>query len=95
MPEDSMRFYIPVFEWIEEYNKSPNKSTHLNCDLEYFNSTSAKMIYQVFNELEKITETGSDVNITWHYSSGDVLIEEKGLEYKSILNIPFDLLEQK
>lgn len=94
MPEDSMRFYIPIFDWIEEYIKSPNKSTHLICDLEYFNSTSAKMIYQVFNELEKIKEKGSNVNITWYYNSGDILIEEKGIEYQSILNIPFELVEK-
>ena len=95
MPEDSMRFYIPIFKWIEDYVESPNKSTHLICDLEYFNSTSAKMIYQVFNELEKITETDNNVNITWYYNSGDILIEEKGIEYKSILNIPFELVEKK
>lgn len=94
MPENSMNFYVPIFEWIEEYIKHPNKSTHLICDLEYFNSTSAKMIYQVFLELEKIKETGNNINITWYYTSGDVLIEEKGLEYKAILNIPFDLVKK-
>ena len=95
LPEDSTNFFAPVFEWIEEYIKSPNKSTHLVCNLEYFNSSSAKMIYQVFIELGKIIETGNDVKITWHYESGDILIEEKGLEYQGILDIPFELIENK
>ena len=95
LPEDSIRFFAPIFEWIEEYVKSPNESTLLICNLEYFNSSSAKMIYQVFIELGKIKETGNNVKIIWHYESGDVLIEEKGLEYQGILDIPFELIENK
>ena len=95
LPEDSISFFTPIFEWIEKYVKSPNKSTHLICNLEYFNSSSAKMIYQVFIELGKIKETGNNVKITWQYESGDVLIEEKGLEYQGILDIPFELIENK
>lgn len=95
LPENSINFFTPIFEWIEEYVKSPNESTLLICNLEYFNSSSAKMIYQVFIELGKIKETGNNVKIIWHYESGDVLIEEKGLEYQGILDIPFELIENK
>ena len=95
LPENSINFFTPIFEWIEEYVKTPNESTLLICNLEYFNSSSAKMIYQVFIELGKIKETGNNVKIIWHYESGDVLIEEKGLEYQGILDIPFELIENK
>ncbi len=91
LPEDATKFFFPIFDWIEKYIQSPNKNTHLICNLEYFNSSSAKMIYQIFLELEKIKETGNNVKITWHYESGDNLIEEKGIEYQSILEIPFEL----
>ncbi len=91
LPEDATKFFFPIFDWIEKYIQSPNKNTHFICNLEYFNSSSAKMIYQVFLELEKIKETGNNVKITWYYESGDNLIEEKGIEYQSILEIPFEL----
>jgi hypothetical protein len=93
LPEDATKFFFPIFDWIEKYIQSPNKTTHLICNLEYFNSASAKMLYQIFIELEKIKETDNNVKITWHYESGDNLIEEKGIEYKSILEIPFELKE--
>lgn len=93
MPEDSTHFFMPVFDWIEEYIKNPNPETHLICNFEYFNSSSAKMIYQIFIELEKIKETDNLIRITWNYESGDKLIEEKGLEYQSILEIPFEIKE--
>ncbi len=95
LPENSAQFFNPIFDWIEEYLKSPNNSTHLICNLEYFNSSSAKMIYQLFVEIEKIKEAGKEIRISWYYESEDKLIEEKGLEYKSILSIPFEMIAKK
>lgn len=93
LPEDTSKFFDPILDWIEEYVKSPNKNTVLKCQLEYFNSSSAKMLYQIFIELEKIKESKHDVKVIWYYEPGDSLIEEKGLEYQSILDLPFEMLE--
>ncbi len=95
LPEDSFKFFEPVFDWINEYAKDPNDSSHIVCKLEYFNSSSAKMLYELFFEFEQISETGKQVKVTWYYEPGDKLIEEKGLEYKSLLEIPFELKELK
>ncbi|MBU8893370.1 MAG: DUF1987 domain-containing protein [Bacteroidales bacterium] len=95
LPEDTTKFFSPLFEWISEYIKSPNKSTHLICKLEYFNSSSAKMFYEVFLEFQKIAKTGNEIKISWYFEPGDKLIEEKGLEFQSILDIPFELKEAK
>lgn len=95
LPEDTTLFYTPVIEWIIEYAKNPNKKTHFICDLEYFNSSSAKMLYELFIELEKINETGNQVKVTWYYDSDDNMIEEKGIEFQSILEIPFEVKEKK
>ncbi|MEE4196542.1 MAG: DUF1987 domain-containing protein [Bacteroidales bacterium] len=94
LPEDTTLFYQPVIEWIIEYAKDPNQVTHLVCSLDYFNSSSAKMLYELFIELEKIKDTGKEVKVTWGYDPDDHLIEEKGLEFKSILEIPFEVLEK-
>jgi hypothetical protein len=90
LPEDTEKFFTPIFNWLEEYIKSPNKETILQCKLEYFNSSSAKMFYQLFIEFEKVNE----ITIKWYYDSGDNLIEEKGLEFQSVLKIPFEMIEE-
>jgi len=51
------------------------------------------MLYQLFIELEKIKDLGKEIVVSWHFESGDKLIEEKGLEYQSILDIPFEMIE--
>lgn len=93
LPEDTTKFYAPIFDWIERYIQNPNKSTHFICNFEYFNSSSAKVIYQIFIELEKIIKTGNEIKISWFFVPGDKLIEEKGLEYQSIIDIPFEMKE--
>lgn len=95
LPEDTAKFFNPVFEWVSDYIKSPNKSTHLICKLEYFNSSSAKMFYELFFEFRKIVDAGFEFKISWYFELGDKLIEEKGLEYKTILDIPFEVIETK
>lgn len=94
LPEDTTLFYKPIIEWIIEYSKNPNKTTHLICSLDYFNSSSAKMLYELFIELERINESDNEVKVTWYYDSDDHLIEEKGLEFQSILEIPFSVVEK-
>jgi hypothetical protein len=94
LPEDTEKFFTPIFNWLEAYLKSPNKNTTIYCKLEYFNSSSAKMFYQLFIEFEKVKETQNDLKIKWHFDSGDTLIEEKGLEFQSVLDIPFELIEE-
>lgn len=93
LPEDSIKFFTPIFDWIEKYIQNPNKKTHLICNFEYFNSSSAKMIYQLFIELEKIKDTGNEITVSWYFEAGDKLIEEKGQEYQSIMEIPFEIKE--
>jgi hypothetical protein len=94
LPEDTTEFFTPLFNWLTDYKKNPNDITKLVCELEYFNSSSAKMLYEIFFELEKITENGKQVSIEWIYEKDDKLIEEKGLEYQSVLSIPFEMIEK-
>lgn len=93
LPEDTSKFFTPIFKWVSDYIKAPNKSTHLICKLEYFNSSSAKMLYELFFEFQKIADAGFEIKISWYFESGDKLIEEKGFEYQSILDIPFEMIE--
>ena len=86
-------FLIPFFKWVENYVTSPLKDTLIKCELEYFNSTSAKMFFQIFLEFEKINSSDKSVSMLWYYETGDQLIEEKGIEYKEVLKMPVEVIE--
>lgn len=93
MPEDATAFFGPIFNWVEKYIESPVDNTNIICNLEYFNSTSAKMIYQIFIEFEKVFDKDKKAEIFWYFDNGDKLIEEKGFEFQEVLELPFNIIE--
>ncbi|MBS1234075.1 MAG: hypothetical protein H6R34_639, partial [Bacteroidetes bacterium] len=42
IPENSIEFYKPLVDWLEDYAKSPLKRTQVDVQLEYFNTSSSK-----------------------------------------------------
>ena len=54
IPENSIEFYKPLVDWLEEYAKNPMEKTAVNVQLEYFNTSSSKCILDVFKKLEAI-----------------------------------------
>lgn len=85
LPEDSVEFYRPVLEWIEAYAKAPNASTHFIFKLEYFNTSSSKLILDVLSALEEI----DGMQIEWCYAEDDEDMEEAGKEFSELVEIPF------
>jgi hypothetical protein len=93
IPENSIEFYRPLVEWLEEYSKNPQKLTTVNIQLEYFNTSSSKCILDVFKKLESIKKARNDVIINWYYEEDDEDMLEAGEDYESIIRIPFKMIE--
>jgi len=90
IPENSIEFYKPLIDWIEHYAKSPQESTSVNIQLEYFNTSSSKCILDVFKRLETINK---EVLINWYYEEDDEDMLEAGEDYDAIINLPFKMIE--
>ncbi|NOQ27680.1 MAG: DUF1987 domain-containing protein [Bacteroidales bacterium] len=93
IPENSIEFYRPLVEWLEEYSKEPQKLTNVNIQLEYFNTSSSKCILDVFKKLEAIKKAKNEVVINWYYEEDDEDMLEAGEDYESIIRIPFKMIE--
>ena len=92
-PEDVLSFYKPVFDWIAEYLKNPCKSTTLNFKLKYHNSASAKIVCRIINQFDPLHKNGGDVKVNWYYAESDEDIFEAGEDYKSLTEVPFELIK--
>lgn len=86
LPEDSAEFYKPVLEWIARYAQQPADSTDFYFKLEYFNTSSSKLILDVLSALEDI----KGMTIYWCYSEDDEDMEEAGREFAELVEIPFE-----
>ncbi|PKP22962.1 MAG: nuclear pore complex subunit [Bacteroidetes bacterium HGW-Bacteroidetes-21] len=93
IPENSIEFYKPLVEWLEEYGAAPQKLTDVHVQLEYFNTSSSKCILDVFKKLETIVKAGHEVIINWYYEEDDEDMLEAGEDYQSIVKVPFKMIE--
>ena len=93
IPENSIEFYKPLVDWLEDYLANPAALTNVNIQLEYFNTSSSKCILDVFKKLEAIYKSGNEVVINWHYEEDDEDMLEAGEDYQSIIKIPFKMIE--
>ena len=92
MPEDPAKFYGPILSWVRSYAKQANPFTSVIIDLEYFNSSSLKQLIQIFSILEDIADQDHQVKVEWRYDPSDELMEDKGLEIQSIIDLDFELV---
>lgn len=84
--EDANSFYQPVVEWLNDYAQQPNPSTVFTFKLNYFNSATSKMIYNMLNVLKDIN--GAQVEWCHHKNDDDIL--EAGQEFEEELEMAFN-----
>jgi len=83
--EDPNSFYDPVMEWLNDYAQQPNPSTVFSFKLNYFNSSTSKVIYNMLDVLKDI----QGVQVDWCYSDGDDDILEAGREFAEEVEMTF------
>lgn len=93
IPENSIEFYKPLNDWIDEYANSPQSQTVVDIKLEYFNTSSSKCILDLFKLLEKLNEKSTQVKINWFYEVDDEDMAEAGEDYQAIIDLPFEMIE--
>lgn len=93
IPENSVEFYKPLNEWIENYGASPAGETSVDVKLEYFNTSSSKCILDLFKKLEAIAGSKTNVTVNWFFEEDDEDMEEAGQDYKAIIGLPSILLK--
>jgi hypothetical protein len=93
IPENSIEFYRPLIDWIDQYARNPQPSTQMRIQLEYFNTSSSKCILDLFKKLEAVRNSGHEVQVLWHYELDDEDMLEAGEDYQAIINIPFKMIQ--
>ena len=91
LPEDAHEFFKPIEDWLQEYVESPLDSTIVEMRIDYFNSAATRYFFNLLMCFEDIVEAGKDAKIVWYYKAEDDMIESKGEEFESILDVPFEM----
>lgn len=88
-PEDVSEVYSPIIKWIEA------DGSHLdNCQCKFFfrylSTSSHHMVFNVLRKLNVLYLQGRKLSIEWAYEKIDDDMLRLGLDFASILDIPFE-----
>lgn len=101
-PEDVRTLYYPVVKWMDNYKEfickphnSPftkDKPLVFEFDLDYFNSSSAKFLYDIIFALKNIRDCGIPVKVAWFYDADDIDMQEAGEDLAILAEIDFEYI---
>ncbi|MCS7188971.1 MAG: DUF1987 domain-containing protein [Bacteroidia bacterium] len=94
-PENSLKFYAPVLQWLDSFvhkHKPDKELLTLEVRLEYFNTSTAKVLLDLFRYFEALYEKGQPTQIKWMFLQEDTEMEDAGLDYQAAVKVPFELV---
>lgn len=81
-PEDVNEFFGPIIKQLEEYLRGLNNGKiNFTFELIYFNSSTAKVLMNLFDLFDEVAEAGSNVAVEWRHDEDDDNMEEMGEEF--------------
>jgi len=98
-PENVRKFYLPILEWLEKFaseqkgSSSRLASLAVQFDFEYFNSTSAKYILDIFKALSVLNDMGIEILVKWLYEEDDEDMLEVGQEMSRMSKLEFEYIK--
>jgi hypothetical protein len=104
-PEDVRAMYYPVIEWIRIFIDdvlegefkifSAENPIKLQVDLDYFNSSSAKFLYDIFSELKKLHPANIPAVVYWYHDEEDIDQKEAGTDISLLAEMEFKFVPKK
>lgn len=81
-PENISEWSEPVLNTLEECLSNDNSEFAVDIELYYFNSSSAKFLFDFFEFLEESAEGGKSITINWRYRAEDDTMQEAGEDFE-------------
>ena len=80
-PENTYDFYKPIMSWLKEYfNSNAKDKTTINMEINYFNSSSSQLFFDLFDLFEEVSEN-NNLQINWIYDEKNDSAEEAGEDF--------------
>lgn len=83
-PENAAAFYAPIVQHLRSFLEGrEGASITTNIALAYFNSSSTKMLFSIFDALDQAARSGNRIEVNWYHDEEDETIFEFGEELKT------------
>lgn len=94
-PENVSTFFGPILTAIQMHLQTkPNHDVVMDIEMEYFNSSSAKALMNIFKTMDEAVEAGIGAVVRWHYNKDDDIMQEFGEDFSEDLRfLSFEMVE--
>lgn len=87
-PENTAEFYAPVFSWLDTYlSQLSGEVVTVNLEINYFNSSSSKVLMDMFDKFEAASREGRQIMLNWIYDRENESALEYGEEFQEDLEV--------
>lgn len=93
IPENTKKFYDPVFQWIENYVNTPNEETIVNFKMIYFNTSSTKSLLDIMILFKELAKNEKSLIINWYFPEEDEDMYEAGIGFSKMVRFPFNFIK--
>jgi len=91
-PENVVKFYAPVLEWLQAYFANGADRASLSFQIAYFNSSTSKVFMTIFDLLEAQAVAGHQVEVVWICDQDNDVAIECGEEFQEEVEaLPFKI----
>ena len=93
--ENVIEFFRVVTNWLSGYLESEFTKFTFDCALEYFNSSTSKLLYNMLMNMDKAASDGKEIIINWYADKDNDIIIESGEDFEEDLeNLKFNLIKK-
>jgi hypothetical protein len=90
IPENAMKIYRPVMDWVEQYMVRPKQKTIITLRISFFNTSTSKYLMELLKRFEELHRQGFAVEVNWYYNDEDIL--DIVQDYQALVDIPMNLI---
>lgn len=104
-PEDVREMYFPVVQWMDSYREyllKEGKDYYTEddpmvfvFDMEYFNSSTAKFLFDIVDVLRIMKEKGIHVGVAWMWDEEDTDMKEAGEDLSYLVEMDFTYITKQ
>ncbi len=80
--ENVIEFYQEVSQWLEQFLKTDFQNLTFDCELQYFNSSSAKLLFNMLLAMDNRAAQGKKITVNWRTTPDNDIILECGEDFK-------------
>ena len=89
--EDALGFYFPLIQWMDNYIGHSQEKTTLDIQLKYFNTASAKALFEIIKRMGVLRKAGKTTEINWFYDSLDPVLKEDIEQFCDLTDVPINV----